>query len=303
MSQILVVGSANMDLVVGADRPAALGETLLGGDFATFPGGKGANQAVAAARLGGTVGIVGAVGVDAFGEALRASLTDAGVDVSRLASVERPSGVGVIVTTPAGENAIIVAPGANLVMTADAIDPGAFVGPAFVLAQLETPLDGVIRAAELAKTRGAVFILDPAPARALPLELLALVDWLTPNESEARAILGVHGAWDPLEAAQALLDLGVRGVVLKLGSDGAILLEAGGEPQRVTPFRVNAVDTTAAGDAFNGAFSVALAEGLEPVAAARFASAAAALSVTRKGAQPSLPIRAEVEKFLDVMST
>jgi ribokinase len=303
MRKILVVGSANMDLVVAADRPAQLGETLLGGDFATYLGGKGANQAVAAARCGGRVAMLGAVGADPFGEALRAGLAEAGVDVTGLASIDAPSGVGVIVTTPAGDNAIIVAPGANGRLDAVAIPESAFSGVAYVLAQLETPIDGVIRAAQLARGEGAVFILDPAPARTLPTELLELVDWLTPNETEARSILGVHGPFEAAAAAAALQGLGARGVIIKLGGEGAMLLEAGGEPRRIPPFPVEAVDSTAAGDAFNGAFAVALAEGAGPAAAAIFASAAAALSVTRRGAQPSLPNRAEVDRLVESRAT
>jgi ribokinase len=299
LNKILVVGSANMDLVVAADRPPLVGETLLGGVFATYLGGKGANQAVAAARLGGQVAMVGAVGADPFGVALRAGLAEAGVDVAGLMSLDEPSGVGVIITTPTGGNCIVVAPGANGRLDAAAIDPNAFSDVAFVLAQLETPLDGVIRAARLAKAQGTIFILDPAPARSLPTELLELVDWLTPNETEARSILGLHGPFDAAAGAAALQALGARGVIIKLGGEGAMMLEAGGEPHLIAAFPVEAVDTTAAGDAFNGAFAVALAEGAAPAAAARFASAAAALSVTRKGAQPSLPHRAEVDSMLD----
>ena len=299
MKKILVVGSANMDLVVSADRAPRLGETVLGGAFATYPGGKGANQAVAAARCGGAVAMLGCVGADPFGDALRAGLRAAGVDVSGLASVDAPSGVALIVTTAAGDNSIVVAPGANARLEASAITEDHFADAACVLAQLETPLDGVIRAAEIARARGAIFILDPAPARALPTHLLELVDWLTPNETEARSILGAEGRFDPRAAALALQALGVRGVVIKLGARGAVLLEAGGAPQFIAPFPVETVDTTAAGDAFNGAFAVALSEGAEPVKAAQFASAAAALSVTRKGAQPSMATRKEIGRLIE----
>jgi ribokinase len=299
MKKILVVGSANMDLVVAAERAPRLGETLLGGAFATYPGGKGANQAVAAARCGGAVAMLGRVGADPFGEALRAGLRAAGVDVSGLLTVDAPSGVALIVTTAAGDNSIVVAPGANGLLDAAAVREDAFVGAACVLAQLETPLDGVIRAAEIARAGGAVFILDPAPARALPVHLLALVDWLTPNETEARSILGFAGPFDPGAAALALQALGVGGVVLKLGAEGAVLLPAGGAPQFIAPFPVEAVDATGAGDAFNGAFAVALSEGAEPAAAAQFACAAAALSVTRKGAQPSMATREEIGRLLE----
>jgi ribokinase len=300
MNKILVVGSANMDLVVAAERAPALGETVLGGAFATYPGGKGANQAVAAARCGGVVAMLGRVGDDPFGAALRAGLEDAGVDVSGLASVEAPSGVALIVTTPKGGNSIVVAPGANARLDAATVARADFTGAAYVLAQLETPLGGVVRAAEIARAHGATFILDPAPApaRPLPADLMALIDWLTPNETEARSLLGVDGPFDPFAAALALQALGPRGVIIKLGGQGAVLLEPGAEPQLIPPFPVEAVDTTAAGDAFNGAFAVALSESAEPARAAEFASAAAALAVTRRGAQPSMATRAEIDRFL-----
>jgi ribokinase len=298
MTKILVVGSANMDLVVAADRAPAPGETVLGGAFASYPGGKGANQAVAAARAGGTVAMLGRVGADPFGEALRAGLRDAGVDVSGLASIDAPSGVALIVTTSEGGNSIVVALGANARLDASAITAADFAEAAYVLAQLETPLDGVIRAAEIARARGATFILDPAPAQPLPAHLLELVDWLTPNETEVRSLLGIDGPFDPFAAAVALQALGPRGVIIKLGGQGAVLLEPGGEPRLIPPFPVEAIDTTAAGDAFNGAFTVALSEGADPTRAAEFASAAAALAVTRRGAQPSMATRDEIDRFL-----
>ena len=299
MKKILVVGSANMDLVVAAERAPAPGETVLGGVFATYPGGKGANQAVAAARCGGAVAMLGRVGDDAFGAALRAGLEDAGVDVSGLASVDAPSGVALIVTTAEGGNSIVVAPGANARLDAAAVAAADFAGVAYLLAQLETPLDGVIRAAEIARAQGAVFMLDPAPAQPLPSDLLGLVDWLTPNETEARSLLGLDEPLDPFAAALALRSLGPRGVVIKLGGQGAVLLEPGGAPRLIPPFPVDVVDTTAAGDAFNGAFAVALSEGAGPAKAAEFASAAAALSVTRRGAQPSMAPRVEIDGFLN----
>jgi ribokinase len=282
MTKLLVVGSANMDLVVAAPRIPRFGETLLGGDFATYAGGKGANQAVAAARAGGRVAMLGRVGQDPFGDALLAGLAANGVDTTGVLSTPGPSGVALIVTGARGENAIVVAPGANAQLDASAFPAEAFTDASYVLAQLETPLDGVIRAAELSRAYGVVFILDPAPARALPSHLLGLVDWLTPNETEAGMLLGLEAAFDPWQAARALQDMGPRGIVLKLGGKGALLLEPGGEPQLIPPFAVEAVDTTAAGDAFNGAFAVA----------------AAAVSVTRKGAQPSMATRQEIDAML-----
>ena len=188
---ILVVGSANMDLVVFADRLPAPGETLLGGAFQSFAGGKGANQAVAAARAGGKVAFLGRIGLDIFGTRLRQGLQDNGVDTGLLGEVECASGTALIMSG-GGNNMIVVAPGANDAVTADAVREDAFAGIRFVLAQLETPLEGVLKAAQLARAAGAVFILDPAPARALPPELLNLVDWLTPNEREACALAGIE---------------------------------------------------------------------------------------------------------------
>jgi ribokinase len=293
MSDILVIGSANMDLVAFADRLPKPGETLLGGAFHSFEGGKGGNQAVAAARAGGKVAFLGRIGLDLFGARLRESLQSNGVDTRLLGEVEGASGVAIIMSG-GGNNMIVVAPGANDAVTAAVIDKSAFARARFVLAQLETPLEGVIKAAKLAREHGAVFILDPAPARALPPDLLQNVDWLTPNESEACLLLGVKELGDPLQAARQLKKLGPRGVVLKLGGDGAVLLEKD-QPVLIPARKVTVVDTTAAGDAFNGAFAVALSEGKSPLEAVKFAMAAAAISVTRHGAQPAMASRTEID--------
>ncbi len=296
MSDILVIGSANMDLVAFADRLPKPGETLLGGAFHSFEGGKGGNQAVAAARAGGKVAFLGRIGRDLFGARLRESLRHNGVDTRLLGEVEGASGVAIIMSG-GGNNMIVVAPGANDALTADVIDKSAFAGVRFVLAQLETPLEGVIKAAKLARAQGAVFILDPAPARALPPDLLNNVDWLTPNESEACLLLGLKELGDPLQAARQLKALGPRGVVLKLGGQGVVLLE-NDQPVPVPARKVAVLDTTAAGDAFNGAFAVALSEGKAPLEAVKFASAAAAISVTRHGAQPAMASRGEIDGML-----
>ena len=296
MSDILVIGSANMDLVAFADRLPKPGETLLGGAFQSFEGGKGGNQAVAAARAGGKVAFLGRIGQDLFGARLRESLQHNGVDTRLLGEVEGASGVAIIMSG-GGNNMIVVAPGANDALTADVIDKGAFAGIRFVLAQLEIPLAGVIKAARLAREQGAVFILDPAPARALPPDLLKNVDWLTPNESEACLLLGLKELGDPKQAARKLKNLGPRGVILKLGGQGAVLLEKD-EPVLVPPHTVAVLDTTAAGDAFNGAFAVALSEARSPLEAVKFAMAAAAISVTRHGAQPAIASRAEIDGLL-----
>lgn len=295
MNGILVIGSANMDLVAFSDRLPQPGETLLG-TFHSFEGGKGGNQAVAAARAGGKVAFLGRIGLDLFGARLRKSLQENGVDTRLLGEAEGPSGVAIIMSG-GGNNMIVVAPGTNSQVTEAAIGAESFSGIRFVLAQLETPLEGVIKAAKLAREKGAIFILDPAPARALPDALLANVDWLTPNESEAAMLLGVKELGNPLQAARNLKALGPCGVVLKLGDKGAVLL-AEDEPVLVPAQKVSALDTTAAGDAFNGAFAVALAEEKPALAAVRFATAAAAISVTRHGAQPAMASRQEIEEFL-----
>jgi len=291
---ILVVGSANMDLVAFADRLPAPGETLLGGAFQSFAGGKGGNQAVAAARAGGKVAFLGRIGNDLFGARLRGGLEEDGVDTRLLGTVDGASGVAIIMSG-GGNNMIVVAPGANDAVTADVIDKTAFAGIRFVLAQLETPLDGVIAAARLARVGGATFILDPAPARALPSELLSMVDWLTPNESEACGLLGLESLGDPAAMARQLKALGPRGVVLKLGGQGVVVLGEDDSPVMIPARKVIVADTTAAGDAFNGAFAVALSEGRKAEDAARFAVTAAGISVTRQGAQPAMARRAEID--------
>jgi ribokinase len=291
---ILVAGSANMDLVAFAERLPIPGETLLGGAFQSFAGGKGGNQAVAAARAGGKVAFMGRIGTDIFGARLRKGLQDDGVDTRFLAEVQGASGVAIIMTG-GGNNMIVVAPGANDALTAPHVDKAAFAGIRFVLTQLETPLDGVTEIARLAKAQGAVFILDPAPARILPRELLAMVDWLTPNESEACILLGLNDLGEPAAMARQLKVLGPRGVILKLGAQGAMLLGEDDVPLMVPAHKVAVADTTAAGDAFNGAFAVALSEGRSPSEAVRFAVAASAISVTRPGAQPAMASRAEID--------
>jgi ribokinase len=295
---ILVVGSANMDLVAFADRLPAPGETLLGGAFQSFAGGKGGNQAVAAARAGGKVAFLGRIGTDIFGARLRKGLQDDGVDTRLLGEVDGASGVAIIMSG-GGNNMIVVAPGANDAVTAKVIDSRAFAGIRFVLAQLETPLDGVMEAARLARVQGATFILDPAPARTLPKELLAMVDWLTPNESEACILLGLKKLGEPALMARQLKALGPRGVLLKLGGEGVVLLGDDDRVVAIPAHKVAVADTTAAGDAFNGAFAVALSEGKTPEQAARFAGAAAAISVTRHGAQPAMASRTEIDALLE----
>ena len=304
---IAVVGSLNMDFVVQVKRLPAPGETVLGGDFQMIPGGKGANQACAAGKLGTgstRTRMIGRVGYDMFADHLKASLAAAGVDVSAVhATRSQPTGVALIWVEKSGQNSIVVAAGANLALAASEVEAmrSVFRGAAFVLFQLETPLDTVAAALRLAREEGARTILDPAPAQALPADLLAEVDILTPNESEACLLLGRPadrvGADEAPELARALLAKGPKQVILKLGEAGCLFFD-GEQPIASPGFPVDATDTTAAGDTFNGALAVALAEGRTTEEALRFANAAAALSVTRLGAQASIPTRKETDDYL-----
>ena len=311
MARIVVVGSFNMDLVVRLPAIPRPGETLLGGVFATYPGGKGSNQAVAAARLGGEVTMIGRVGADAFGDQLLSMARSEGID-TRFVGIDpnEATGVALIEVDAQGQNSIAVASGANFTLTA------ADVASAFaqlervdlLVMPLETPIDTIVTAAELARKAGARVVLNPAPAQHLSPELLKNVDVLIPNEYEAAFMTGIaiHSPQDARQAAAHLLQSGPGVVIVTMGSQGALIAQAAQSEivyTQTSAFSVKAVDTTAAGDGFVGALAVALGEGLSLPAAARFASAAAAISVTRVGAQPSLPTRAEVEDFLRARSS
>jgi len=295
---IVIVGSVTMDLVTRARQIPRIGETLLGTGFETTPGGKGANQAVAAARLGYPVKMVGMIGDDAYGPALLENLDRAGVDTAAMEQVAGASGLAPIFLAESGENAIIVVPGANSKMDPTAVNrQSALIRSAgMVLCQLELPIETVSHVLALCAEAGVPVMLDPAPAASLPDQFWSQVAWFTPNETEAAFYLGIDSK--PQDAAKQLLARGLRGVALKRGGDGAYIAVAGGKAAWVPPFPVDAVDTVGAGDCFNGAFAVALLEGNDPWAAARFASAAAAISVTRKGAQVSMPNRADVDAFM-----
>jgi ribokinase len=276
------------------------GETILSDRFDTFPGGKGANQAVAAARLGGTVVLIGRLGTDGFAEELQTSLNGEGIDTSRVHHVHGPSGNALITVTTGGQNTIVVTPGANAALQPQDLESArsTLADASMVLVQLETPLDTVERLAELCAEAGIPLMLDPAPAQALSAALLKQVTWLTPNQTEAAQLLGETELGDPGEAASRLLATGVKNVALKLGEHGVYVAGQDVAAVQVPGFPVTPVDTTAAGDCFNGAFAVALAQGLSPADAARFACAAAALSTTMAGAQPSMPRRDEVVRLL-----
>ena len=296
---IIVVGSINMDLVTRTPRIPLAGQTLIGSDFTTTPGGKGANQAVAAARLGYPVCMVGAVGEDVFGQALLDNLTAAGVNTQAVARVSGPSGVAPILVADSGENSIVVVQGANGKVDPASIDRNAALlrSAGMVLCQLELPMEAIEHTLEVCAGIGVPVMLDPAPAANLSSTVWERVAWFTPNETETELYVSQDSSTE--DAARQLLAKGLRGVVLKRGSDGAYVAAASGEHAWVEPYRVKAVDTVGAGDCFNGAFAVALLEGKSPTDAARFASAAAAISVTRRGAQASMPSRAEVDAFIN----
>jgi ribokinase len=295
---IVVVGSVTMDMVTRAREIPRIGQTVIGTGFETTPGGKGANQAVAAARLGYPVRMVGMVGDDLYGPALLENLAAAGVDTAAMEKVSGPSGLAPIFLAENGQNSIVVVPGANGHVDPSFIDRhSALIGSAgIVLLQLELPMETVLHVVALCASLGVPVMLDPAPAAPLSEEVWRHLEWVTPNETEAE--MYVHGGLDVEVAAQELLARGPRGVVLKRGAEGAYVAVAGGDAAWVSPFIVDALDSVGAGDCFNGAFAVALMEGKDPWASARFASASAALSVTRKGAQASMPHRAEVDEYL-----
>lgn len=301
-ARVTVVGSLNMDLVARVPRIPQPGETIIGSDFRTLPGGKGANQAVAAARLGARVSLIGRVGRDAFADSLLDNLAAAGVDYTFVAQdVEAATGMALIVVDDAGQNSIVVIPGANMCLSPADVDAAeAIIAAADVLLlQLEIPLDTVTRAAELAHGHGLTVVLNPAPARPLPIALLSLVDVFVPNESETALLTGIPVS-DQAEAeaaATALRVSGVDTVILTLGDQGALLAREG-EMRLFPAFDVTPVDTTAAGDAFVGSLAVALAEGKSLTEAVRWGNAAGALATTKLGAQPSLPNRQVLETLL-----
>lgn len=302
---IVVVGSINMDLVVNAQRLPEAGETLPGSSFRTVPGGKGANQAVAIARLGYPVHLIGMVGDDDFGPQLRHALGIAGVGVLAVRSIAGSPGVAVIAVAAGGRNSILVVPGANNYLSPAVLDQHFELirNAGLLLTQLEIPTETVLHLAKLCSEADVPLILNPAPARALPKELFEQTAWFTPNETEAAFFSSRPSEGLPLqEIARGFLDRGVKGVVLTLGDAGSYLAENNGAERPVSPFPVEAVDTTGAGDAFNGAFAVGLMMGKSPMESARFASAASALSVTRAGAQASMATLEEVEALLGTRS-
>ncbi len=302
MPRIVVVGSLNMDLVVRTPHLPRPGETILGREFMTASGGKGANQTVAAAKLGATVYMIGRVGSDDFGRALRENLRAAGADDSYVSTEDSAaSGIAIIEVDDSGQNTIVVAPGANALVTRADVDAARSIiaSSQAVIAQLEIPLDTVGHALSTARAANVLTILNPAPAQSLSTELLSLVDLLVPNESEAALLTGIEITDDVSaeQAARQLHERGARVVVITLGAHGALAL-SDDKVWRIPPFRVKAIDATAAGDAFVGALATAYATQRDLDTALREASAAGALAATRLGAQPSLPTRAELDEFL-----
>jgi len=297
MAKILVVGSINMDLVLRVPHSPVPGETILGSNFQTFPGGKGANQAVAAARMGGEVTLIGKVGNDDFGKVLTQGLVENKVITDYVVKdPDARTGIAMIIVADNGENMIALASGANMNISTDDIqkEEDLFSKTNLLMAQLETPLPAMIKAVELAHAHNVLVVLDPAPAQPLPDSFLEQVDVLTPNESELAILTGED---DIDRGIKILRDRGVKNVVVTLGAKGARLVNETTDLY-IPSYKVVPVDSTAAGDAFNGALAVALAEGKSLVEAAQYGMAAGALATTKSGAQPSLPTREAVERMM-----
>lgn len=301
-SKIVVVGSLNMDMVVKIDQRPQKGETVLGSEMFMSAGGKGANQAYAAALLGGDVTMVGCLGEDVFADKLKDNLANAGVDVSHIETrKDAASGTAFISIDWEGDNSIIVAPGANNLLSVGLVQEkeSLIKNAGLLIVQLETPLDAITEAVRIAKENGVPVLLDPAPAQKLPAELLAMVDYITPNETEMFILTGIEvkDTKTAQVAAAKLLEQGVKTVVAKMGGKGVTVVN----PNRtsyIEGYKVDVADTTAAGDAFAGAVGACLVEGTDIWSAAHFGNAVGALTVTRLGAQASIPTRAEVEAFI-----
>ncbi len=298
MAEILILGSSNTDMTV---RTAALplpGQTLIGGDFVMGPGGKGANQAVAARRLGGDAALVCKVGRDVFGDNAVKHYEAEGLDVSGVLRSDKPSGVALINVDDKAENSIVVAPGANMDVTEADIDAVApqIRAARILLLQLEIPVPAVLKAARTGHAAGALVVLNPAPYAPVPEELFRYVDLFIPNETELSAFAGITvcDRASTLEAARVMTGKGVKKIIVTLGSRGSLIFD-GWMAEDVAACKVQAVDTTAAGDTYCGALCVGLSEGMSLVEAAAFASKASALSVTRPGAQNSMPYRNEIK--------
>ncbi|WP_028116647.1 ribokinase [Ferrimonas senticii] len=303
MAKLTVLGSINVDHLMQVTYAPKAGETLTANNYQVVAGGKGANQAVAAAKLGADVAMIGCVGSDAIGAQMVAEFAETGMDTAGISAVAGEStGLAMIYVEQSGENRIGIWPGANAALNNEVVDAqrGQIEASELLLMQLETPVESLVYAAEIAKAAGTKVVLNPAPAKALPEALLRNVDIITPNETEAQLLTGI--AIDTLEDAERAANqlhqqFGIELVLITLGKRG-VWLSQSGQGQRIEGFVVNAIDTTAAGDTFNGGFVTAMLEGKSLVEAVRFGQAAAALSVTRLGAQSSIPTRAEAQALL-----
>lgn len=300
--KILIAGSLNMDIVINMTRMPVVGETVFGDGLTYSPGGKGANQACAAGRLGGQALMLGCVGQDDFGSTLKQSLADCGVDSSNIRRTAGPTGTASIYVNSSGDNSIVVIPGANHDCDVDYLKEmdEVFRQCTYVLLQMEIPMESVCYAIRRAKELGKVVILNPAPAPdSLPEEILPMIDYLTPNETELMKLTNQSGEdMDSIrEGACLLCSRGIKNVIVTMGKQGSMLV-SGNEAAMFPARKVVSVDTTAAGDCFNGAFVVALSEGKPVDEAIRFANLASSVAVTRDGAQKSLPSREEVERIL-----
>ncbi|EPC4046481.1 ribokinase [Enterobacter mori] len=299
---LVVLGSINADHILNLETFPTPGETVTGNQYQVAFGGKGANQAVAAGRSGANIAFIACTGDDDTGERVRKQLASDNIDVLPVSVVEGEStGVALIFVNAEGENVIGIHAGANAALTTERVEAQRAIisGADALLMQLESPVESVLAAAKIAHENHTTVVLNPAPARVLSDELLALVDIITPNETEAEKLTGirVENDGDAARAAGALHDKGIGTVIITLGSRG-VWVSANGEGRRVPGFKVKAIDTIAAGDTFNGALVTALLEGRAMDEAIRFAHAAAAIAVTRKGAQPSVPWRKEIDEFL-----
>jgi ribokinase len=302
MKKILVFGSSNTDMMVKSAQMPLPGETVLGGEFTMSPGGKGANQAVAAKRLGGNVSFICKIGRDMFGEDSLRHYREEGIDVSGVLRSDKPSGIALIIVDNGAENSIVVASGANLDIHAADLEASesALRSCDILLLQLEIPVPAVLQAARIANASGATVILNPAPFAALPDEIFRYISLFIPNETELASFSGmpVRDVPTAVAAADVLFAKGVGKMIITMGSKGSLILD-GGEPRFIQARRVKAVDTTGAGDTYCGALCVAIAEGKTLPEAAEFASAVSALSVTKMGAQTAMPKRVEAEAFMN----